>query len=95
MVWNFSLFFFSLQNTGGSGVSVPSPRGYKKLRDDLNKAVDEGKYLLGELIAPKEIKKIVIGQDGEMSTQTCIVEGRRIPLRSIRKIIFSEHTNIE
>ena len=92
MIWNFSLFFLSLQNTGGSGVSVPSPRGYKKLRDDLNKAVDEGKYLLGELIAPKEIKKI---QDGEMSTHTCIVEGRTIPLRSIRKIIFSEHTNIE
>ena len=45
-------------NLGGSGVSIPIPRSYQGIRQELLKGVESGEYLLGTLIEPKLFKKM-------------------------------------
>ena len=58
------------------------------------KLVKEGVYLIGELIEPKTFLKIVLSPDGDISTETFVVEGRKIPLVDLRKRIFEEHKRL-
>ena len=55
--------------------------------------VRDGKYLLGDLIEPKMYKKFVI-EGGQIVEKTFTVEGRKIPLASIREATYKEHRKL-
>ena len=84
------LIFYALD----SSISVPTPPCYKKVREELIRLVEEGAYLLGELIEPKTFRRFVIGQDGEITTEIFEVEGRKISLVDVRERIFQEHKRL-
>ncbi len=69
---------------------MPRTRPYKYLKADLIKMVEDGTYLLGELMEPKTFTKIIL-KKGEIVTKTFTVEGRRIPLDEIRIRIYKQH----
>ena len=78
---------------GGTGVSIPSPRCYSKLHEELLKCIEEGKYVLGELIEPKTYTKVVLDSNDELNLKTFTVHGR-IPLDEICERIFHEHQEL-
>ena len=57
----------------------------------MKNGIQNGKYILGELIEPKKFKKIIIGKDGKVQEMDYTVCGRKIPLNIIRQQIFEKH----
>ena len=80
---------------GGSGISIPIPRDYCALRDEMLKGVESGKYVLGDLIHPKSFEKLVINKNGEVKKTLYTVSGRKIPFSTIRKKIYDEHKKLD
>lgn len=85
------MLLFLLLTLGSSGVSVPIPRSYRKIKNDLVKEVEKGVYLLGDLIEPKTYQKLVLDKGGNIVKESFTVHARKIPLRDIRKKIFETH----
>lgn len=57
------------------------------------KNVENGRYLLGELIVPKTYKKVQV-LNGVICEKEYQIFGRRIDLREIRKKIYIEHQKL-
>ena len=70
---------------------MPAPRSYQKIKEEMLKKVESGEYLLGELVAPKEMTKLVLTNDGEIKKVKFVISARRIPMNQIRKRIYEEH----
>ena len=70
------------------------PRSYKKLKKDMDENVKSGKYLLGELIEPKEYKKFILNTDGKINEVTYTISGRKIPLVDIRRKLYNDHLKL-
>ena len=74
-------------------VSIPKPRTYEALRNDMKEGVKSGKYKICDLTEPKVFKKITI-KDGKPQEETYQVHGQKIPLRTIQETIFNKHMSM-
>jgi len=75
---------------GGSGVSIPMSRTYNKLKDDMEKKIEDGIYLTGDRIVPKTKTKLKVS-DETISEKSFTIEGRRIDMKKIRERIYHQH----
>ena len=75
---------------GGLGISIPIPRSYKKIRDEMREGVNNGKYEFGVLVEPKIYKKFRL-KDKQIVPTIYTVEGRKILLQTIRENTFKKH----
>ena len=57
----------------------------ESLNKKLKLEIEEGRIEIGELIVPQSYDKVVIS-NGQGSTEKVEIEGRKIPLESIKKI---------
>ena len=75
----------------GGEITTPVPRTNAALRETLRAKIRAGEYRLGEIIAPKSYKKLMLQPDGTLKTEYFTVNGRKIPLLEIRKALLEEH----
>ena len=75
------------------GVSLPMPRPYKYLKEELLKKIKRGEILIGELIEPKCYIRIKF-KKGKIVKEKVEIHGRKLPLEEIRKRIFEEHKSL-
>ena len=68
----------------GGEISVAIPRSSEKLCDQLKKEIESGKIQIGTLIVPKQLKKLRLDKNRDISITECTIEGRKIPLPDIR-----------
>nr|XP_047131932.1 uncharacterized protein LOC124810996 [Hydra vulgaris] len=80
-----------LNKLSGSGISVPIPRSFKKIKEDLNQNITSGKYILGTLIEPKIYSSISTDKHGKIEISKSSISGRKISLHELRKKIFENH----
>ncbi|XP_065681593.1 uncharacterized protein LOC136095227 [Hydra vulgaris] len=80
-----------LNKLSGSGISVPIPRSFKKIKEDLNQNITCGKYILGTLIEPKIYSSISTDKHGKIEISKSSISGRKISLHELRKKIFENH----
>ena len=83
-----------LIDVGGSGVAIPMPRSYTKIKNEITKGIKRGEYLLGIAIEPKSFTKHIIDQSGEVKALEIKVCGRKIPLNQIRKRLLDTHQKL-
>ena len=79
---------------GGSGISIPKPRTYEDIKKEINRKVESGEYMLGELVVPKKYKRLKIDDDGSIIEEDFTVEARKIPINEIRERIYKEHVEL-
>ena len=60
----------------------------------MQSKIESGEYVLGEMIVPQTYKKVVLGEDGSIKTETFTVAGRKIPLSEIRIRTLKEHEDL-
>lgn len=77
--------------SGGSGISIPMPRPYSKIREDMLQNVRDGKNNLGQLIESKSFKKFRLDTSGTLIESIYTIAGRKIALLDIRKKLYFEH----
>ena len=75
----------------GGEITTPIPRTNAALRKTLRAKIRTGEYRLGEIIAPKRYKKLMLKPDGALKTGYFTVSGRKIPLLEILKALLEEH----
>ena len=75
----------------GGEIITPVPRTNAALQETLRAKIRAGEYRLGEIIAPKRYKKLMLQPDGTLKTEYFTVNGRKIPLLEIRKALLEEH----
>nr|XP_047127239.1 uncharacterized protein LOC124808276 isoform X1 [Hydra vulgaris] len=80
-----------LNKLSGSGISVPIPRSFKNIKEDLNQNITSGKYILGTLIEPKKYSSISTDKHGKIEISKSSISGRKISLHELRKKIFENH----
>ena len=61
----------------------------ESLNKKLKLEIEEGRIEIGELIVPQSYHKVVIS-NGQVSTGKVEIEGRKVPLESIRKKLLKE-----
>ena len=59
------------------------------VKDKLSEDIKDGKYTIGECIAPREYARFVL-ENGKMKKDTFVVEGRKIKLIDIRKYLLEK-----
>lgn len=64
---------------------MPLNASIKEINSQIKKKLEDGTYNIGELIAPMKFTKLKMKNDGTFCTETFTVEGRKIPLMTIRK----------
>ena len=72
-------------------ISLPKPRGSRKLREGLLEEIRAGNIKLGRLIDPKTFTKLVL-KDGKVVSEEFTISGRKIPMREVRRELTEEHT---
>ena len=75
----------------GGEIITPVPRTNAALQETLRAKIRAGEYRLGEIIAPKRYKKLMLQPDGTLKTEYFTVNGRKIPLFEIRTALLEEH----
>ena len=75
----------------GGEIITPVPRTNAALQETLRAKIRAGEYRLGEIIAPKSYKKLMLQPDGTLKTEYFTVNGRKIPLFEIRTALLEEH----
>ena len=75
----------------GGEITTPVRRTNAALRETKRAKIRAGEYRLGEIIAPKRYKKLMLQPDGTLKTEYFTVNGRKIPLLEIRKALLEEH----
>ena len=75
----------------GGEITTPVLRTNAALRKTLRAKIRTGEYCLGEIIAPKRYKTLMLQPDGTLKTEYFTVSGRKIPLFQIRKALLEEH----
>ena len=55
--------------------------------------IESGEYVLGDMIVPQTYKKAIL-RDGQITTETFTVSGRKIPLSDIRERTLREHEEL-
>ena len=74
----------------GGEVSIPVNPAISEINDIIS---PNGEYELGELITPREFKKIKLTSNG-FSTETEVIQGRKIPVMRIRQKLLDEHERL-
>nr|XP_047127240.1 uncharacterized protein LOC124808276 isoform X2 [Hydra vulgaris] len=64
-----------LNKLSGSGISVPIPRSFKNIKEDLNQNITSGKYILGTLIEPKKYSSISTDKHGKIEISKSSISG--------------------
>ena len=72
-------------------VSIPTEMTNKKLKVELKKLIDNGKYSIGELITPQKYEKLIIKEDGTTEVEEIEIKGRKNPLHDIRLKMTEKH----
>ena len=72
-------------------MSIPVSTTNKNIKQKIAEKLKSGEYTLGNMIAPKQYKKLVITPEGNIEEQTFSVSGRHIPLAEIRQRLLNEH----
>ena len=75
----------------GQHVSVPVELRALKVREKLHEQIISGEIDIGESIFERQYQKLSISKTGDVVTNTFTVEGRKHPLRSIRKKLFIKY----
>lgn len=75
----------------GKHITVPLPRSNAALRAEIKEKINNGTYLLGEQIVPKEFTKFVLKADGSIVRVEFSLSGRKIPLLEVRERLMKEH----
>ena len=78
---------------GGTGISVPQQRTYSKIKEEMAGLVDNGTFLLGELVEGKVFTKTIATPEGILQNDF-IIHARRISLDDIRVRLYNEHLNL-
>ena len=74
----------------GSEIGVPVDVTVHKLKEILAEKIINGQYTIGELVVPKNYKKLVL-KDGNIQSETFTLESRKISLASIRYKMAQKH----
>ena len=80
-----------LKRMFGGETSVPVPRTTDKVKEAILEKIKSGELSVGEMIVPKQYKKLKICEDGSIEEEIFHVSGRKIPLLAIREKILQEH----
>ena len=80
--------------TGGSNISIPALRPYNALQKEMKQKVEQGEYLLGGLVVPKECVKLVLASDENIQKKTYTMHARKIDLDDIRRKTFKSHREL-
>ena len=81
----------SLKRMFGGETTIPVPCTNSELREKIKAKLDSGEIKLGNMICPREYKKLIITPEGTIEEQTFQVSGRQICLRNLRQQILKEH----
>ena len=84
--------FFRLTIPNLKDISIPMDETNEGLHKKLKLEIEEGRIEIGELIVPQSYDKTAIS-NGKVSTEEVEIEGREIPLESIRKKLLKEQKN--
>ena len=80
-----------LKRMFGGEITIPVPRTNRQIKDIIHQKIQTGEYTLGNMIVPREYKKLVITPEGNIVEKTFHVSGRHIPLTHIREQLLREH----
>ena len=75
----------------GGEITTPVLRANAALRETLRVKIRTGEYRLGEIIALKRYKTLMLQPDGTLKAEYFRVSGRKIPLFEIRKALLEDH----
>ncbi|XP_068673704.1 uncharacterized protein [Montipora foliosa] len=67
----------------GGEITVPTPRT-REIKETLKVKREAGEYTIGELVVPKQYRKLILNSDGTLKEVLFTVSGRKIPLAEIR-----------
>ena len=67
-------------------ISIPIEETNGDVINQLKSKIEIGEYTLGELIVPQSFEKISF-KDGQLVKEEVVVQGRKIPFRTIRENI--------
>ena len=73
--------------------SFPTEAANQDVQQPLYIKIENGEYKTGQLIALQEFKKSTIKND-KMLTKKVVIIGRKIPLSTIRYVLFKNTRNI-
>ncbi|XP_068709940.1 uncharacterized protein [Montipora foliosa] len=68
----------------GGEITVPTPRTTREMKT-LKVKREAGEYAIGELVVPKQYRKLILNSDGTLKEVLFTVSGRKIPLAEISK----------
>ena len=72
-------------------ISIPVPRTTQALKESIQKKIEGGKFNMGNMIVPREYKKLTVSPEGNIEEQVFYVSGRQIPLQHIREQTLKDH----
>ena len=72
-------------------VTVPTPRTNTEIKKSIQKEIESGKYNMGNMVVPRQYKKLTISKDGNIEEVTFFVSARQIPLYGIRQQTLKDH----
>ena len=78
----------------GGEISVPVPRTNTAIKNEFLKKIESGEYELGDIIVPRQYKKIVLTPEGNVEEETFTVSGRHLPLYDIRDRLLKQHDEL-
>ena len=81
---------FKLNLSCCSEVPIPVEKSNKTVKRKLREQIDSGRYNLGIPIIPQKFEKTSV-KDNKIITEEVVTEGRKIPLRDIRKKMLKDH----
>ncbi len=70
----------------GTCLSIPQPRSIKKIKQDIDGFIQDGKICLGDPIAPKKFISQTVGESGDVINREVLVYGRKISLNKVREL---------
>ncbi|CAC5415676.1 unnamed protein product [Mytilus coruscus] len=76
------------------GITIPTPRPAKKLKEDITKQIQPGDIYIGEEVARKHIVTTKIDSSGALVKIDQNVYGRKIPLAHIRQTALQDQIQL-
>ncbi|CAH3017290.1 unnamed protein product [Porites evermanni] len=64
----------------GGEIPVPTPKTNREIKETLTVNFEAEGYTIGELVVPKQHKKLILNSDGTLNEVLSTVSGRKIPL---------------
>jgi len=67
------------------------PRPYKDLKKEMVDKVNNGDFLLGELVEQKSYERFILTSENKVIKKSFTIHARRIPPKEIRIKLFEKH----